>query len=44
MLQRSLVSTGVTRGNCVVVLVGQQKALAIAVKGAWKAEAVVEAT
>jgi exodeoxyribonuclease V alpha subunit len=34
MLQRNLVYTGVTRGKRLVVLVGQQKALAIAVKGA----------
>ena len=27
-----MVSTGVTRGNCLVVLVGQRTALAIAVK------------
>jgi exodeoxyribonuclease V alpha subunit len=35
MLQRNLVYTGVTRGKRLVVLVGQRKALAIAVKGAW---------
>jgi exodeoxyribonuclease V alpha subunit len=34
MLQRNLVYTGVTRGKKLVVLVGQRKALAIAVKGA----------
>jgi exodeoxyribonuclease V alpha subunit len=34
MLQRNLVYTGVTRGKRLVVLVGQKKALAIAVKGA----------
>jgi exodeoxyribonuclease V alpha subunit len=34
MLQRNLVYTGVTRGRRPVVLVGQRKALAIAVKGA----------
>ena len=34
MLQRNLVYTGVTRGQRLVVLVGQRKALAIAVKGA----------
>src|SRR5438046_374216 len=34
MLQRNLVYTGVTRGKKLVVLVGQPKALAIAVKGA----------
>ena len=33
MLQRNLVYTGVTRGKNLVVLVGQRKALAIAVKG-----------
>jgi exodeoxyribonuclease V alpha subunit len=33
MLQRNLVYTGVTRGKRLVVLVGQRKALAIAVKG-----------
>jgi exodeoxyribonuclease V alpha subunit len=34
MLQRNLVYTGVTRGKRLVVLLGQRKALAIAVKGA----------
>jgi exodeoxyribonuclease V alpha subunit len=34
MLQRNLVYTGVTRGKRLVVLVGQRKALTIAVKGA----------
>jgi exodeoxyribonuclease V alpha subunit len=34
MLQRNLAYTGVTRGKRLVVLVGQRKALAIAVKGA----------
>jgi exodeoxyribonuclease V alpha subunit len=34
MLQRNLVYTGVTRGKHLVMLVGQPKALAIAVKGA----------
>jgi exodeoxyribonuclease V alpha subunit len=34
MLQRNLVYTGVTRGKRLVVIVGQLKALAIAVKGA----------
>jgi exodeoxyribonuclease V alpha subunit len=34
MLQRNLVYTGVTRGKRLVVLVGQRKALAIAVNGA----------
>ena len=43
MLQRNLVYTGVTRGKRLVVLVGQRKALAIAVKGARDAAAVVEA-
>jgi len=33
MLQRNLVYTGVTRGKRLVVLVGQRKALAIAVRG-----------
>jgi exodeoxyribonuclease V alpha subunit len=33
MLERNLVYTGVTRGKRLVVLVGQRKALAIAVKG-----------
>jgi len=33
MLQRNLVYTGVTRGKRLVVLVGERKALAIAVKG-----------
>jgi exodeoxyribonuclease V alpha subunit len=33
MLRRNLVYTGVTRGKRLVVLVGQRKALAIAVKG-----------
>jgi exodeoxyribonuclease V alpha subunit len=33
MLQRNLVYTGVTRGKRLVVLAGQRKALAIAVKG-----------
>jgi exodeoxyribonuclease V alpha subunit len=32
MLRRNLVYTGVTRGKQLVVLVGQRKALAIAVK------------
>jgi exodeoxyribonuclease V alpha subunit len=34
MLQRNLVYTGVTRGKRLVVLIGQRKALAIAVNGA----------
>src|SRR5215831_9295000 len=33
MLQQNLVYTGVTRGKRLVVLIGQRKALAIAVKG-----------
>jgi exodeoxyribonuclease V alpha subunit len=33
MLQRNLVYTGVTRGKRLVVLIGQRRALAIAVKG-----------
>ena len=36
MLQRNLVYTGVTRGKRLVVLLGQLKALAIAVSGARK--------
>jgi exodeoxyribonuclease V alpha subunit len=32
MLQRNLIYTGVTRGKKLVVLVGQKKAVAIAVK------------
>ena len=44
MLQRNLVYTGVTRGKRLVVLVGQRKALAIAVsQGKSGEEAVVEA-
>jgi exodeoxyribonuclease V alpha subunit len=34
MLQRNLIYTGVTRGKRLVVLVGERKALAVAVKGA----------
>jgi exodeoxyribonuclease V alpha subunit len=34
MLQRNLLYTAVTRGKRLVVIVGQKKALAIAVKGA----------
>ena len=34
MLQRNLVYTGVTRDKQLVVVVGQRKAMAIAVKGA----------
>jgi exodeoxyribonuclease V alpha subunit len=33
MLRRNLIYTGVTRGKCLVVLVGQRKALAMAVRG-----------
>jgi exodeoxyribonuclease V alpha subunit len=33
MLQRNLLYTGVTRGKRLVVLVGQKKAVAIAVRG-----------
>jgi exodeoxyribonuclease V alpha subunit len=33
MLQRNLLYTGMTRGKRLVVLVGQRKALAIAVRG-----------
>ena len=33
MLKRNLVYTGITRGKRLVVLVGQKRALAIAVKG-----------
>jgi exodeoxyribonuclease V alpha subunit len=33
MLQRNLIYTGVTRGKRLVVLVGQRKALTIAVRG-----------
>ncbi len=33
MLRRNLIYTGITRGKALVVLVGQKKALAIAVKG-----------
>ena len=43
MLQRNLIYTGVTRGKRLVVLVGRRKALAIAVKGAPGAQAVVKA-
>jgi len=41
MLQRNLLYTGVTRGNRLVVLVGQKKAVAIAVQHLGQA-AVVE--
>jgi exodeoxyribonuclease V alpha subunit len=43
MLQRNLLYTGVTRGRRLVVLVGQRKALAIAVKGS-RETALIEAT
>jgi exodeoxyribonuclease V alpha subunit len=33
MLKRNLIYTGITRGKRLVVLVGQKRALAIAVKG-----------
>jgi exodeoxyribonuclease V alpha subunit len=33
MLRRNLIYTGMTRGRKLVVIVGQRKALAIAVKG-----------
>jgi exodeoxyribonuclease V alpha subunit len=33
MLRRNLVYTGITRGKRLVILVGQRKALAIAIKG-----------
>jgi exodeoxyribonuclease V alpha subunit len=33
MLQRSLVYTAITRGKRLVVMVGQQRALSIAVRG-----------
>jgi exodeoxyribonuclease V alpha subunit len=33
MLQRNLIYTAVTRGRRLVVIVGQKKAMAIAVKG-----------
>ena len=43
MLQRNLLYTGVTRGKRLVVLVGQKKAVAIAVRNASGQAAVVEA-
>ena len=43
MLQRNLLYTGVTRGKRLVVLVGQRKALAIAVRGTADAAPLVEA-
>ena len=42
MLQRNLLYTGVTRGKRLVVLVGQKKAVAIAVRS-LSPEALVEA-
>jgi exodeoxyribonuclease V alpha subunit len=33
MLKRNLIYTGITRGKTLVVLVGQKRALAMAVKG-----------
>ena len=43
MLQRNLLYTGVTRGKRLVVLVGQKKAVAIAVRNVDGPAAVVEA-
>jgi hypothetical protein len=43
MLQQNLLYTGVTRGKMLVVLVGQKKAVAIAVRNVSGGEAVVEA-
>lgn len=42
MLQRNLIHSGVTRGKKLVVLVGQKKAVAIAVKKRLRAAALVE--
>jgi exodeoxyribonuclease V alpha subunit len=42
MLQRNLLYTGITRGKRLVVLVGQKKAVAIAVRNVFGAAAVVE--
>ena len=42
MLQRNLIYTGITRGRKLVVLVGQKKALAIAVHDRADAPALVE--
>jgi ATP-dependent exoDNAse (exonuclease V) alpha subunit len=36
MLQRDLLYTGITRGKTLVVLVGQRKAIAIAVRNGWR--------
>ena len=43
MLQRNLLYTGVTRGKKLVVLVGQTKAIAIAVKNVSGRRSMVEA-
>ena len=43
MLQRNLLYTAVTRGKRLVVIVGQKKAMAIAVKGKQRRRRVVEA-
>ena len=43
MLQRNLLYTGITRGQQLVVLVAQPKAVAIAVKGKLTAPPLVEA-
>ena len=43
MLQRNLLYTGVTRGKRLVVLVGQKKAIAIAVRNVGGRKAVVKA-
>ena len=43
MLKRNLIYTGITRGKRLVVLVGQKRALAIAVKGKQVGTSLVEA-
>ncbi len=43
MLQRNLIYTGITRGRKLVVLVGQKKALAMAVRGSRDRAPLVEA-
>ena len=43
MLQRNLLYTGVTRGKKLVVIAGQKKAVAIAVRNRVRATAMVEA-
>jgi hypothetical protein len=43
-LQRNLLYTGVTRGKRLVVLVGQKKAVAIAVRNVFGPTALVEAS